>query len=131
MTISKNNKMMSHLNRKMKVVLLDSRTFVGFFKAFDKHMNILLCDCEELRRIKPKPGKKIAEVGEEKRMLGLVLLRGEHIVSMTVQAHEQDDDSKQMGKAGNIGGPGAARPAGRGIGQPMGGPPGPAPGWYT
>ncbi|KAK6106508.1 Uncharacterized protein BM_BM6235 [Brugia malayi] len=127
MTISKNNKMMSHLNRKMKVVLLDSRTFVGYFKAFDKHMNILLCDCEELRRIKPKPGKKIAE-GEEKRTLGLVLLRGEHIVSMTVQSNEQDEDSKQQGKAGNIGGPGAAKPAGRGMGPPMVGPPGPAPG---
>uniref|UniRef100_A0A915PHT1 Obg-like ATPase 1 n=2 Tax=Filarioidea TaxID=6295 RepID=A0A915PHT1_9BILA len=111
----------------MKVVLLDSRTFVGYFKAFDKHMNILLCDCEELRRIKPKPGKKIAE-GEEKRTLGLVLLRGEHIVSMTVQSNEQDEDSKQQGKAGNIGGPGAAKPAGRGMGPPMVGPPGPAPG---
>ncbi|VDO36871.1 unnamed protein product [Onchocerca flexuosa] len=47
---------------------------------------------------------------------------------MTVQSNEQDDDSKQQGKAGNIGGPGAAKPAGRGMGPPMVGPPGPAPG---
>lgn len=39
-TISKNNKMMSHLNRKMKVVLLDSRTFVGYFKGV---LNFFAC----------------------------------------------------------------------------------------
>lgn len=32
-TISKNNKMMAHLNFRMKVILQDSRTFVGYFKG--------------------------------------------------------------------------------------------------
>ena len=33
MTISKNNKMMAHLNYKMKVTVQDSRTFIGYFKG--------------------------------------------------------------------------------------------------
>ncbi|CAD6197046.1 unnamed protein product [Caenorhabditis auriculariae] len=127
MTISKNNKMMGHLNYRMKVILQDSRTFVGFFKAFDKHMNILLAECEEHRQIRPKAGKRVD--GEEKRILGLVLLRGEHIVSMTIDGPPpKDEDSIRLPKAGGVAGPGQAKPAGRGMPVlPPGMPPG-APG---
>jgi len=112
MTFSKNNKMLAHIGYRMKITMTDSRTFVGIFKAFDKHMNVILSDCEEFRRVRGKKGK---EEKEEKRSMGLVLLRGETIVTMTLEGPPPSEEGPRVHLSGSSPGPGMGRPAGRGT----------------
>ena len=70
----KQNKMMQLVNSRLRLTLLDGRIMVGQLLGYDKHLNLVLADTEEFRT--PRRG------GELRRTLGLVMLRGEHIVSM-------------------------------------------------
>lgn len=117
----------------MRVTLLDGRQMTGQMLAFDKHMNLVLADTEEFRKLKRKTTKPAAAPGsstpqtqtietEEKRTLGLTIVRGAQIVSLSVESPPPQDPSTRLGKTTTGGlpsaltsGPGVARPAGRGV----------------
>ena len=94
------------------MTLHDDRQFVGKFLAYDKHMNLVLSDCSEYRRIPSK--QKGQEDRETRRALDLVLIRGENVVSLSVEGPPPADDTRIKLPAA-AGGLGRGAPAGRGV----------------
>lgn len=91
--------MLSLINYRLRITLNDRRHFIGQMLAFDRHMNLVLADCEEFRRVRQK--KKGDDGGpaqeqELKRALGLVILRGEFVSNFTVEGPPpvQDETKK-------------------------------------
>ena len=103
--------MLHYVGFRMRVTLQDSRSLVGTFMAFDKHMNMVLGDTEEFRRIKAKKGQGITEEKVEKRTLGLIILRGDAIVSLSIEGPPPPDGTEKLAP----GGPGTGKAAGRGV----------------
>ena len=103
-------------------------------------MNLVLADTEEFRRVKrkqtkgaqPAPGSAPAPLveSEEKRTLGLAIVRGTHIISCSVDGPPPADPSARLGASAPGGtapptmaaGPGISRPAGRGMPVGLSGP---------
>lgn len=112
-------------------------------------MNLVMADTEEFRKVKRKPTKGQAPGSadlayietEEKRTLGLTIIRGAHVVATTVEGPPPADPAARLGKeaagpggipAAMSAGPGISKPAGRGLPSGLTGPavgvggPGPA-----
>ncbi|KAK0275259.1 Small nuclear ribonucleoprotein-associated protein B [Friedmanniomyces endolithicus] len=136
---NKQGKMQGFINYRMRATMKDGRQLVGQMLAFDKHMNLVLADCEEYRKVKRKtktnapPGAGAAQQTvetEEKRMLGLAIVRGAHVVSCSVDGPPPADPTARLGTSAPGGGapnvmqagPGISRPAGRGAGIGLQGP---------
>lgn len=124
-------KMANLINYRLRVTLLDGREMVGQMMAYDRHMNLVLSDVEEFRKIKKRSTKQGSSTEkaaapmvetEERRSLGLVILRGAHIISSTVESPPPSDPATRLGTnapsstaATMAAGPGVARGAGRGT----------------
>ncbi|KAJ9656017.1 Small nuclear ribonucleoprotein-associated protein B [Neophaeococcomyces mojaviensis] len=136
---NKQGKMQNLINYRMRITLNDGRQMTGQMLAFDKHMNLVVADTEEFRKVRsraksgapPAPGSAAAAVTEqeEKRTLGLVILRGTNIVSCSVEGPPPSDPSARLGASAPGGAPvtlqagqGISRPAGRGLPVGLGGP---------
>lgn len=91
-TPTKKTKMSDLINYRLKITTIDKRSFVGQLLAFDNHLNLVLSNTEESRITKKsysdlkKGSISSNEIVEEKRSLGLIILRGEQVVSFNIES---------------------------------------------
>lgn len=76
--MTQKSKFLQWIDFRVRITIQDGRMMVGTFLAYDKHMNIVLSDTDEYRIVKKKDVQK-----QIKRTLGLVIIRGENIISLT------------------------------------------------
>ncbi|SCU83100.1 LAFA_0D01728g1_1 [Lachancea sp. 'fantastica'] len=87
------SKLSDLLHYRIRVLTNDGKAFVGELMAFDSHMNLVMGDCVELRipatqmaQLKAKNKDPNAKPKVETRTLGLVVLRGEQVLTTVVES---------------------------------------------
>ena len=91
--MSRQSKFLMWINYRIRVTLTDNRVLIGTFLAFDKHMNLVLSEAEEYSRIKAKNKKNDKE---RKRSLGLVLIRGDSVISISAESPPPENNNKRF-----------------------------------
>lgn len=95
--MSSKTNMIHNINRTLQVVVDDRREVTGRLLIYDQHMNVVLADAVETR---PETRKMKEEGISPVRTLGLILLRGEHVVSVTVlKGQDAGGDEKRAGQS--------------------------------
>lgn len=110
---TKKTKMSDLVDSRLKVMSIDGRFFVGTLLAFDKHMNLVLSECHESRLSRRQQALLRVPNSEppvyEKRSLGLVILRGEQVVSLSIESGPLSNARSRVA-AGLQRGTGTSRP---------------------
>lgn len=70
----------SLLNKNMKIKLTDGRVLIGIFLCTDKDANVILGTCDEYLSEDSVDNPQLGE----RRMLGLAMVPGRHIVSIHI-----------------------------------------------
>ena len=91
--MSRQSKFLMWINYRIRVTLTDSRVLIGTFLAFDKHLNLVLSETEEYSRIKAKNKKNDKE---RKRSLGLVIIRGDSVISLSAESPPPENNNKRF-----------------------------------
>ncbi|CAK7900559.1 hypothetical protein CAAN1_05S06876 [[Candida] anglica] len=112
-TITKKTKMSDLIHYRLRITTIDNRGFVGQLLAFDNHLNLVLSDTEEFRITKKsyqelKKTNNSDSIVEEKRALGLIILRGEQVVTFSVESPPPTGIKERLGKLEK--GKGVSRP---------------------
>lgn len=89
------------MHYRLKISTVDNRHFVGQLLAFDKHMNLVLSDTEEFRVTKKslqelKKTNNANSITEEKRSMGLIILRGDQIISTSIESPPPMDAKQRV-----------------------------------
>ncbi|CAR65445.1 DEHA2B03674p [Debaryomyces hansenii CBS767] len=102
LSVSKKTKMSDLVHYRLRITTIDNRNFIGQLLAYDKHLNLVLSETEESRITKKsyqelKKTQNSNSIVEEKRSLGLIILRGEQIVSLSIESPPPIDTKKRIG----------------------------------
>ncbi|KAG8342108.1 putative small nuclear ribonucleoprotein [Trypanosoma vivax] len=85
--------MLANINRTLQITLTDGRELTGKLLVYDRHMNVVLADTQESR----KETKKMKDAGiSPQRNLGLIVLRGEHVMAVSVVENSKGEEGKQV-----------------------------------
>lgn len=99
--VPKNTRLETLLSYKVRVTTSNNSSFIGTLLSYDKFMNLVLTECEEFRLqskskkyLKDLKNKGVendneideSKIKEQKRLLGLVILRGENIISIVAES---------------------------------------------
>lgn len=104
-TPTKKTRMSDLIHYRLRVTTIDNRGFVGQLLAFDNHLNLVLADTEEFRTTK-KVQREMQKTGprddgpppQDKRLLGLIILRGEQVVAFSIESPPPVDARDRVGK---------------------------------
>lgn len=93
-TVGHKSKLADLLHFRIRAVTNDGKAFVGELMAFDAHMNLVLAECVEHRipatqmeSLKSKSKDQGSQPRIETRTLGLVVLRGDQVLTTMVESH--------------------------------------------